>query len=197
MIVKRALTIPKAAWAGGIPQESLAISKPWMRMSKAETTRSRPFGRWDAEAIVETGDGNEETGWKNANPNADERPFVSCKRRGRIISLIGPPPDSFTKVGFTWHLTLVKVVWQGYSPTYPDLQNNRVTQIARAIFYLVRPGSWSMRTSCNQHRGFVPTNVEMLMGRANTQGFAKIMDKLHDNVAKAGRARELREPARG
>jgi hypothetical protein len=62
-----------------MPHVSLARFKPWMTMSKAERTPSRPFGCWDVEAIVEASGGREETArgavWKFPNPNADGRPF--------------------------------------------------------------------------------------------------------------------------
>ena len=59
IIVRRILAAPKATWAGGTPQVSLARFNAWMNTSNAERTPSRLFGCWD-EAIVETCDGREE-----------------------------------------------------------------------------------------------------------------------------------------
>ena len=53
IIVKRTLTEPKATWAGGIAQASLAIFRIWMSAFNVETARSRPFCCGVFVAIVE------------------------------------------------------------------------------------------------------------------------------------------------
>ena len=61
-MVRSAHAEPKATWAGGTPQASLARFKVRMTASRVERTPSRPFGCLDAEAIVETRGGCEKSG---------------------------------------------------------------------------------------------------------------------------------------
>jgi len=84
IIVRRALAEPKAAWAGGMPQASFAMSTTWMTASSDERTRSRLFGGWGVEAIVENRGVGEESAGAQAvkgwwNTNIGERLFASCR----------------------------------------------------------------------------------------------------------------------
>ena len=62
-MVRRTTAEPRAIWAGGMPQVSLARLKTWINTSNVERAPSRPFGGWDVEAIVEAGGWCETNAW--------------------------------------------------------------------------------------------------------------------------------------
>ena len=82
-MVRRTLTVPKAAFAGVILEISFARLRASMAAFKIERAPSRLFGRWGFIAIVGTCGGWEQTTWaESANPNADER---SCCCAHRLV----------------------------------------------------------------------------------------------------------------
>jgi hypothetical protein len=88
IMVRRALTVPKAALAGVMLEIFSARFMASMAAFNEETAFSRPFGRWDLVAMVEIQGSHEKAvrGAGGQNPNRDERP--SCHRLPRAVGSI-------------------------------------------------------------------------------------------------------------
>ena len=70
IVVKRTQADPKAIWAGGTPQASLAVPRTWMTPSSAERAISRPFFCLGFENIAVDG-GKPVTRGLKAKPDSD------------------------------------------------------------------------------------------------------------------------------
>ena len=92
IIVRRTATVPKTALAGVMLEIFSARSMASMAAFNVETAPSRPVGRWDFVAMVETARRRCSVR-KNPNPDRDERPSchespASCEQSHSVKRIV-------------------------------------------------------------------------------------------------------------